>query len=76
MQGMRMAITREQLHELVDGLPEQEMAVAQRFLLFLSQEAIGEKFGGSVRRGLAQSEAGETTVCRNYDEMVEKILGE
>ncbi len=71
-----MAITRDQLHQLVDGLPEQEMAPAQRFLLFLSQEAISEELGGSIRQGLSQAEAGEAIVCRNFDEMVEKILGE
>lgn len=53
-----MAITREQLHRLVEGLPEQEIAAAQRFLLFLSQETIDEEFAQSIQRGSAQADSG------------------
>lgn len=71
-----MPITREQLHQLVEGLPEQEIAAAQRFLLFLSQETIGDEFGQSIRRGLDQANSGQTVVCRNYNEMVDQLLGD
>ena len=71
-----MPITREQLHQLVEGLPEQEIAAAQRFLLFLSQETIGDQFGQSIRRGLDQANSGQTVVCRNYNEMVDQLLGD
>jgi hypothetical protein len=70
-----MAPTREQLHDLIERLPDDEIAAAQRFLLFLSQELIGPEFGNSIRRGISQAEAGETVTCRNYDEMVENLLG-
>ncbi|MFN7921565.1 MAG: hypothetical protein U0Q16_15795 [Bryobacteraceae bacterium] len=69
-------ITREQLHALVDGLPEQEVAMAHRFLLFLAQEPIGEQFSRSIRRGVEQANAGDTVVCGNYSEMVKKVLGD
>lgn len=69
-----MLVTRQQLHDLIDGLPEQEMEAAQRFLLFLSQESIGEEFAKSVRRGLAQAEAGETIECGPLQEMVDRLL--
>ena len=42
---------------------------------FLSQEPIGPAFAASIRRGMAQAEAGQTVVCRDFDEMVEKLLG-
>ena len=71
-----MPVTREQLHQLVEGLPEQEIAAAQRFLLFLSQETIGDEFGQSIRRGLDQANSGQTVVCRNYNEMVDQLLGD
>ena len=71
-----MPITREQLHQLVERLPEQEIAAAQRFLLFLAQETINEDFGRSIRRGLDQSEAGQTVVCRDYQDMVDQVLGD
>ena len=71
-----MPITREQLHRLVERLPEQEIAAAQRFLLFLSQEKIGEEFSQSIRRGLDQANSGQTMVCRNYNEMVDQLLGD
>lgn len=71
-----MPITREQLHQLVEGLPEQEIAAAQRFLLFLSQETIGDEFGKAIRRGVDQANSGQTVVCRNYNEMVDQLLGD
>ena len=70
-----MAITREELHHLIEGLPEQEMESAQRFLLFLSQEPIGPEFGMSIQRGLEQADSGQTIVCRDYEDMVERVLG-
>ena len=71
-----MTITREHLHELIAGLPEQEIATAQRFLLFLTQETVGLEFERSIKRGLDQVNSGQTVVCRNYGEMVEKLLGD
>ncbi len=66
--------SRDALHELVDSLPEGEIAAAERFLKMISQEPIGPEFAGSLRRGLAQADAGDTVVCRDYSEMVEKLL--
>ena len=40
-----------------------------------TQEPVGPDFGQSIRRGIAQADAGETIVCLNYDDMVEKLLG-
>jgi uncharacterized protein (DUF2164 family) len=48
---------------------------AQRFLEFLTQDLVGPVFGESIRQGIAQADAGESIVCRNYDDMVEKLLG-
>jgi len=70
-----MSPTREQLHDLIERLPDDEIAVAQRFLLFLSQEPIGPEFAGSIRLGIAQAGKGEIVTCHNYYEMVEKLLG-
>ena len=70
-----MAPTRVQLHDLIERLPDSEIAAAQRFLTFLSQEPIGPTFAESIRRGIAQADAGETAVYQSYDEMVEKLLG-
>ncbi len=66
--------TREALHELIDQLPESDILTAERFLTLLSQEPIGLEFAGSIRRGLAQADAGQTVVCQSYSEMVEKLL--
>ena len=66
--------SRNVLHELVDSLPEAEIAIAERFLSIISKEPIGPKFADSIRRGLAQADAGDTVVCRDYSEMVEKLL--
>lgn len=67
-------VSRHVLHELVDSLPETEIATAERLLMMISKEPIGPEFADSIRRGLAQAEAGETVVCRDYAEMVEKLL--
>ena len=70
-----MSANRDQIHHLVDRLPEAELLAAQRFLEFLSQEPVGPMFAASIRRGIDQADAGQTIVCHNYDEMVEKLLG-
>ena len=70
-----MATNRDELHHLVDRLPDAELSTAHRFLEFLSQESVGPVFGASIQRGIAQADAGETIVCGSYGEMVEKILG-
>ena len=70
-----MATGRDAIHYLVDRLPDSELGAAQRFLEFLSQEPVGPAFSASIRRGMAQAEAGQTVVCHDYDEMVEKLLG-
>ncbi len=67
-------VSRDVLHELVDSLPEAEIATAERFLTIISKEPIGPEFAGSIRRGLAQADAGDSVVCRDYAEMVEKLL--
>ena len=67
-------VSRHVLHELVDSLPEAEIATAERLLTMISKESIGPEFADSIRRGLAQADAGETVVCRDYAEMIEKLL--
>lgn len=73
-----MPATRDELHELIELLPDAEVATAQRFLAFLTQEAVGPgvgpMFADSIRRGIAQADSGQTTVCHNYEEMAEKLL--
>ena len=66
--------SRNALHELVDALPEAEIATAERFLTLISKEPIGPEFADSIRRGLAQAAAGDAVVCRDNVEMVEKLL--
>lgn len=39
------------------------------------QESVVAEFAESIRRGIAQADAGQTVVCRGYEEMAEKILG-
>jgi hypothetical protein len=68
-----MPMSREQLHELVEGLPEQEIATAQRFLVYLSEQNFSVEFAASVRRGLEQADAGQIIGCRDYNEMVERF---
>jgi hypothetical protein len=70
-----MAVSRDTLHNLVDRLPENEFAAAQRFLEFQFQEPVTGELAASLRRGIAQANAGETVVCRDYDDLVEKLLG-
>ena len=67
-------VSRDTLHELVDSLPEAELAAAERFLTKISKGSIDSEFAASIRRGLAQADAGDTVVCRDYSEMVEKLL--
>ena len=67
-------VSRDILHELVDSLPEVEIATAERFLTIISKEPIGPEFADSIRRGLAQADAGDTIVCRDYSDMIEKLL--
>jgi hypothetical protein len=71
-----MPITREQLHHLVERLPEQEMAEAERLLLFLSRETISEEFGRAILTGWDQAGTGKTVVCLDYNNMVERVLGD
>ena len=68
--------TRDDLHHLIDKLPDGEIPAAHRFLEFLSQEPISPAFAASIRRGIAQADSGQTIVCHNYEEMVEKLLGQ
>ncbi len=70
-----MAAERDALHHLIDHLPDAEVPAAQRFLEFLALKPIGPVFGESIRRGIAQADAGEAIVCQSYDDMVEKLLG-
>ena len=37
-------VSRDVLHELVDSLPEAEIATAERFLAIISKEPIGPEF--------------------------------
>jgi hypothetical protein len=70
-----MGANRDILHHLIDRLPDAEITAAQRFLEFLAQEPVGPDFGRSIRRGIAQADAGKAIVCQDYDDMVEKLLG-
>ena len=67
---------RDALHQLIDLLAEADIGTAERFLTLLSQEPIGPAFAESIRRGLAQADAGQTVVCRDYADMVEKLLAQ
>ena len=71
-----MPAPRTDLHELVDHIPDSELAAARRFLQFLSQEPIGVRFAASIRKGLAEADAGNTIACSGFPEMVEKLLHE
>jgi hypothetical protein len=70
-----MSVARDALHNLVDQLPDAELIAARRFLEFLSQEPVGPALAASIRKGIAEANLGQTVVCHNYDEMVEKLLG-
>jgi len=50
-----------------------ELPIAERFLQFLSNEPIGPRFADSIRTGIAN---GNSIVCRDLDEMTERILGQ
>jgi hypothetical protein len=67
-------VSRDVLHDLVDSLPEADLAAAERFLPTISKEPIGLEFAVSIRRGLGQADAGDTVACHDYSEMVEKLL--
>lgn len=69
-----MSETRQTLHELVERIPDAEIPIAERFLSLLSRESIGPQFAESIRRGIVQAAAGDTTVCRDFRDMVEKLL--
>ena len=71
-----MPALRDSLHHLVERLPESELSAARRFLEFLSQEPVDPELAASIREGIAEADAGRTINCRNYDEMVEKLLGQ
>lgn len=68
-------MTRDDLHSLLDRIPESELGIAERFLQFLSSEPIGPRFALSIRNGIAEADAGNNIICRDLDEMTEKILG-
>ena len=71
-----MSSPRDTLHDLIDRLPEQELGAALRFIEFLTREEVTPAFAESIRAGIQQADAGLTVDCRNYDEMVGKLLGE
>ena len=71
-----MSASRDELHILIDRLPESEILAAQRFLQFLSIEPIGPEFAESIRRGKAQADSGDSVACHNYREMVASLLGD
>jgi len=69
-----MSMTRDDLRCLLDRIPESELPIAERFLQFLSNELIGPRFAQSIRKGIAEAESGSSIICRDLDEMAEKIL--
>jgi hypothetical protein len=69
-----MAAARNDLHDLVDRLPEAEVESARRFLESLAQEPLDPEFAASIRRGIEQANTGNTVVCHTYEEMVERLL--
>jgi hypothetical protein len=70
-----MSMTRDDLHCLLDRVPESELPIAERFLQFLSNEPIGPSFARSIRKGIAEIDSGSSIICHDLDEMVEKVLG-
>jgi hypothetical protein len=74
-EGQCMSVTRDNLHCLLDRIPESELSIAERFLQFLSNEPIGPRFAESIRKGIAEVDNGDGVICRDLDEMTEKILG-
>ena len=71
-----MPAARRELHELIDRIPDRELHTAQRFLQFLSEESFTPEFAESIRHGLVEANAGNTTVCHDFNDMVEKLLSE
>jgi hypothetical protein len=69
-----MSMTRDDLHYLLDRIPESELPIAQRFLQFLSNEPIGPQFAQSIRKGIAEMDSGNSIICHDLDEMVQKVL--
>ena len=69
-----MSMTRDDLHSLLDRIPESELPIAERFLRFLSTEPIGPRFAQSIRKGIAEADGGSSVVYRDLGEMAEKIL--
>jgi hypothetical protein len=69
-----MSMTRDDLHCLLDRIPESELPIAERFLQFLSNEPIGPRFAQSIRKGIAEADSGSSIICRDLDEMAEKLL--
>jgi len=68
-------MTRDNLHSLLDRIPDSELSIAERFLQFLSNEPIGPRFAESIRRGIAEVDSGNGVICHDLDEMTERILG-
>jgi hypothetical protein len=71
-----MSMMRDDLHYLLDRIPESELPIAERFLQFLSSEPIGPVFAQSIRNGIAEMDSGNSIICHNLDEMVDKVLGD
>jgi len=69
-----MAAARNDLHDLIDRLPDAEVEAARCFLKSLAQEPVGPVFAASIRRGMEQVDAGNTVVCHTYEEMVGQLL--
>jgi hypothetical protein len=61
---------------MIDKIPEAEIPVVERFLQFVSAEPIGPEFAKSIRRGIAQADAGQMIACASREDMIEKILGD
>lgn len=71
-----MSALREDLHRMIDGLGDAEMAQAQRVLRLLSGEEFQEEFAEALRLSISQAESGQTIDCHSLEEMIEKVLGE
>jgi hypothetical protein len=67
-------MTRDNLHRLLDKSPESELP-AERFLQFLSNEPSGRRFAQSIRKDIAEADGGNNIICRDLNEIAEKILG-
>lgn len=69
-----MPAARDDLHDLIDRLPEAEVESVRRFLESLAPEPVGPEFAASIRRGIEQVNTGKTILCHDYEEMVEQLL--